>query len=134
VLRSGCVVLATVLLGASGAQAGAPASVSVRSKLGLFSAVVTHPRPLPVEQLHAWRVRLFDRQHRPVAGARIKVTGDMPAHGHGLPTAPIAVSRGGGVYELQGMMFQMPGRWYVQLQIRVGGRADRIRIPFTIAG
>jgi len=87
VLRSACVVLATVLLGASAAQADAPASVNVTSKLGLFSAVVTHPRPLPVEQLHTWRVRLFDWQHRLVAGARIKVSGDMPAHGHGLPTA-----------------------------------------------
>ena len=108
-------------------------SVTAKSRLGFFTAVVTHPQPLPVEMLHTWRVRLLDRRRRPVTGARITVTGDMPAHGHGLPTTPIAVSRGRGRYDLQGMMFQMPGLWYVQLRVRSGGRVDRIRIRFTIA-
>ena len=105
-------------------------SVTAKSKLGFFTAVITHPQPLPIEKLHTWKVRL---QRRPVTGARITVTGDMPAHGHGLPTTPIAVSRGRGRYDLQGMMFQMPGLWYVQLRVRSGGRVDRIRIRFTIA-
>jgi hypothetical protein len=113
---------------------GARVTVTATSKLGLFTATVTRPAVVPVEQLHAWQVRLLDRAHRPVVGARIKVTGDMPAHGHGLPTAPIAVGRGQGLYVLRGMMFQMPGRWYVQLEIRAAGRLDRVRIPFTIAG
>ena len=108
-------------------------SVTAKSKLGFFTAVITHPQPLPIEKLHTWKVRLLDRQRRPVTGARITVTGDMPAHGHGLPTTPIAVSRGRGRYDLQGMMFQMPGLWYVQLRVRSGGRVDRIRIRFTIA-
>jgi hypothetical protein len=116
-----------------GGAAGAPLSVTAISKHKLFSALVTHPSPLPVETMHTWKVRLFDRKHRPVARAHIAVSGDMPAHGHGLPTTPIAVNRGHGLYELQGMMFQMPGRWYVQLQIRAAGRSDRIRVAFTIA-
>jgi hypothetical protein len=118
---------------ATPAAAGPSVSVKVTSKKGLFTAVVTRPNPLPVEQLHTWRVRLLNRGHHPVTRARIKVTGDMPAHGHGLPTEPVAVSRGRGLYELQGMMFQMPGLWYVQLQIRAAGRLDTIRIKFTIA-
>ena len=110
-------------------------SVSVKaiSKRHLFTAVVTYPSPLPVTRPHTWTVRLFDRRHRPVTGARITVTGDMPAHGHGLPTAPIARARARGLYQLQGMMFQMPGRWYVQLQIRTATRLDTIRVRFTIA-
>jgi hypothetical protein len=129
------VLLAGLLLGASTpANGGTPASVNVTSNQGLFSAVVMHPRPVPVAQLHTWKVRLFDSTRRPVVGAQIKVTGDMPAHGHGLPTAPIAVGRGRGLYELQGMKFQMPGRWYVQLNIRAAGRSDRIRIRFGIVG
>jgi YtkA-like protein len=115
------------------AAAGPSVSVKVTSRKGLFSAEVTRPNPLPVEQLHTWRLRLFNKAHHPVTRARIKVTGDMPAHGHGLPTEPVAVSRGRGRYELQGMMFQMPGRWYVQLQIHAAGRLDTIRIRFTIA-
>jgi YtkA-like protein len=125
-----CIVLLASFAGA--ASAGTSVTVSVKSKQKLFAATVTHPDPLPVEQLHVWTVRLFDRKHRAVTGARIKVTGDMPAHGHGLPTAPVAVSRGRGVYQLQGMMFQMPGLWYVQLRVRAGNRLDTIRVKFTI--
>ena len=127
------IVVIVLLASFTGAAAGSTSvTVNVTSKQKLFTAVVTHPDPLPVEQLHVWTVRLFDRKHHAVTRARIKVTGDMPAHGHGLPTAPVAVSRGRGVYQLQGVMFQMPGLWYVQLRVRAGNRLDTIRVKFTI--
>lgn len=125
-----CVALLAALAGE--AAGSSTVTVNVTSKQKLFTATVTHPDPLPVEQLHVWTVRLFDRKHHAVTRARIKVTGDMPAHGHGLPTAPVAVARGHGVYQLQGMMFQMPGLWYVQLRVRAGSRLDTLRIKFTI--
>jgi YtkA-like len=125
-----CVVLLAALAGE--AAASSTVTVNATSKQKLFTATVTHPDPLPVEQLHVWTVRLFDRKHHAVTRARIKVTGDMPAHGHGLPTAPVAVPRGRGVYQLQGMMFQMPGLWYVQLRVRAGNRLDTLRIKFTV--
>jgi hypothetical protein len=127
-------VLCVVLLAALAGEAAGSSTVTVKvtSKQKLFTARVTRPDPLPVEQLHVWTVRLFDRKHHAVTRARIKVTGDMPAHGHGLPTAPVAVARGRGVYQLQGMMFQMPGLWYVQLRVRAGNRLDTLRIKFTI--
>ena len=127
-------VLCVALFAALAAEAAGSSTVTVNvtSKQKVFTATVTHPDPLPVEQLHVWTVRLFDRKHHAVTRARIKVTGDMPAHGHGLPTAPVAVARGHGVYQLQGMMFQMPGLWYVQLRVRAGSRLDTLRIKFTI--
>jgi YtkA-like protein len=97
-------MLAATLACAS-SSTSAPVTVNVASKKHLFSGAVTHPNPLPAAQLHTWTVRLYDRRHRPLTRARIEVTGDMSAHGHGLPTAPIAVGSGRGVYELQGMMF-----------------------------
>jgi hypothetical protein len=127
-----CAALVGALAGEAGA--GSSVTVNVMSKQRLFTAAVTHPTPVPVEQLHTWTVRLFNRKHQAVTHARIKVTGDMPEHGHGLPTAPVAVERGRGVYQLQGMMFQMPGRWYVQLRVRAANRLDTIRIRFTIPG
>lgn len=125
-----CVALFAALAGE--AAGSSTVTVNVTSKQRLFTATVTHPDPLPVEQLHVWTVRLFDRKHHAVTRARIRVTGDMPAHGHGLPTAPVAIARGRGVYLLQGMMFQMPGLWYVQLRVRAGNRLDTLRIKFTI--
>ena len=125
-------LLASVLVAPADSAESGRVSVEVTSTLGYFAAVVTRPDPLPVERLHTWQVRLFDRKRHAVVGARIQVTGDMPAHGHGLPTSPVAVGRGSGLYVLQGMMFQMPGRWYVQLRIRTASRLDRIRVGFTI--
>jgi hypothetical protein len=129
-----CLTLIASLACASAATAGGSPTVTVKvkSKKLLFTAAITHPATLPVEQLHSWTVRLSDRKHAPVTHARIKVSGDMPEHGHGLPTMPVAVNRGRGVYQLQGMMFQMPGRWYVQLDVRTATRHDTIRIAFTI--
>jgi len=131
VIRAFACLVVSLALSAAAAGA-ATVTVNVTSKNRLFAAAVTHPAPLPVEQLHTWTVRLFDGRHAPVTKARIKVTGDMPEHGHGLPTAPVAVNRGRGVYQLQGMKFQMSGRWYVQLAIQAGARRDTIRIRFTI--
>lgn len=126
-------VFIIVLLLAGTATAASSVTVKVPSKSGLFTAIVTRPQPVPVEALHTWRVRLLDRQRRPIVRAGVEVTGDMPEHGHGLPTQPVAVARGRGLYALQGMMFQMPGRWYVQLKVRAAGRVDTVRIRFTIA-
>jgi hypothetical protein len=131
-MRAFALAVASLAFAQTAAGAGT-VTVNVKSKNQYFAAAVTHPAPLPVERLHTWTVRLIDRRHAPVIHARIKVSGDMPEHGHGLPTAPVAVDRGRGVYQLHGMMFQMPGRWYVQLAIRAGPRLDTIRIRFTIA-
>jgi YtkA-like len=125
-------LVVTALAAATAAGAASVTTAHVVSGKRLFSADVTYPSPLPVERLHIWTVRLFDRRHHPVTHARIKVSGDMPEHGHGLPTSPVAVERGKGFYRLTGMMFQMPGRWYVQLKVRSAQRLDTIRVRFTI--
>jgi hypothetical protein len=134
VIRAAAGVTLAASLTCASAAAAPTVTVNVKSKKLVFSAAITHPAPPPVEKLHSWSVRLFDRKHAPVKHAHIKVSGDMPAHGHGLPTAPIAVERGRGMYQLQGMEFQMPGLWYVQLDVRAGSRRDSIRIRFTIPG
>src|SRR4051812_263829 len=131
------IVLAGAGLGASAllrapAATAAPGTV-IRSAHGVFLASYeTSVQPVAINTLHTWTVRLSDADGHPVTDAEISVTGDMPGHGHGLPTAPMARSLGGGAYALEGMQFQMSGDWYVELAIRAGGRADTLRIDFTI--
>jgi hypothetical protein len=54
----------------------------------------------------------------PVDQAEIHVDGGMPRHGHGLPTAP-AVTRmlGDGQFLVEGVKFNMPGWWVIDLSI-----------------
>jgi YtkA-like protein len=126
-------IAAITALACAGVAAAGPGRVVV-SQHGSFRAVIQRPDPVPVEQLHSWRVRLTARNGRPVVHARIGIWGDMPAHGHGLPTQPRARELGGGRYSLDGMKFQMGGAWVVELRIATGKVRDVVRLRFTIPG
>jgi hypothetical protein len=62
-----------------------------------------------------------------VVGATIMVAGDMPEHGHGLPTEPeITDEVEPGVYLVEGMKFSMPGWWEVTFHVKAGDHEDRV--------
>jgi YtkA-like protein len=113
----------------------APEARPLRSEHGLYELRLARPpADSPVNRLHTWQLRLSDREGDRVKGATIGVDGDMPAHGHGLPTRPIARELGAGRYAVEGMKFQMGGRWHVDFHIDAGGRADTARVVFTLPG
>ena len=90
--------------------------------------------PPPINQLHTWTIRVTTPDGRPVEGATITVDGDMPQHGHGLPTRP-QVSRylGDGSYLVEGMKFQMGGWWVADFTIAdTAGLADTVRFNFIL--
>lgn len=82
-------------------------------------------------RMHAWTVAVVDATGAPVEAAEIAVDGGMPGHGHGLPTAP-AVTRalGEGRFLIEGMKFNMPGWWEIELHI--DGRAGADTITFNL--
>ncbi len=82
--------------------------------------------PVPINKFHGWKVYVETADGKPVTDATIAIDGEMPQHGHGLPTKPrVARNLGGGVYEIEGMKFQMPGWWVVNLTVSSGGVSDR---------
>ena len=73
------------------------------------------------------RLAVADAQGRPIEGAVIGVDGGMPQHGHGLPTQPkVTRSVGEGVYEVEGMKFNMGGWWEVKFAIAAAAGADTV--------
>lgn len=44
--------------------------------------------PMAFNALQTWTLTVTDPEGGPIADARLEVSGDMPEHGHGLPTAP----------------------------------------------
>ncbi len=94
-------------------------STEKRSEKGFYMvSYVPEINPIRINTLHYWTVQIFDQKGRPVSGARIKVEGDMPEHGHGMPTEPQVVQElPDGKYIIDGMKFQMPGWWVVKLHI-----------------
>lgn len=102
-------------------------SLSKVTDQGLYTASVEPGlSPLQVGPLHGWVVRVT-RDGHPVDQARITIDGGMPQHGHGLPTEPEVTSDlGEGRYQVEGMKFNMPGWWVVNLAIDGPAGADTV--------
>jgi len=89
--------------------------------------------PVPLNTLHAWMVSLASADGTPVEGATFEVDGGMPMHDHGLPTAPrVTEELGGGSYLLEGVRFQMPGHWVVNLDITAAGVQDSVTFELML--
>jgi len=89
--------------------------------------------PITINRLHRWVLTLTDAAGNPVEGATIDVDGGMPAHNHGLPTAP-RVTRylGDGRYLLEGMRFHMQGEWELSFVIEAAPGTDTVYLSFGI--
>jgi hypothetical protein len=83
--------------------------------------------PIGINRIHSWELKVETSDGRPVTGAEIGVDGDMPEHGHGLPTKPEVVQElGAGSYLIGGMKFSMPGWWIIEFRVRAGDKEDTV--------
>ena len=88
--------------------------------------------PIEINRIHSWTLTIM-RDGKPVEGAEITVTGGMPAHDHGMPTAPrVTAEIGAGKYLLQGMRFHMNGYWEVTIGISADGTRDTVVIRLDL--
>ena len=85
------------------------------------------PDPIPLNTHFELSVEVMDAQapDRPLEGVDVFVSGWMPAHLHGMPTDPVTEERGGGLYDVKGMLFQMPGHWQIHVDVVQDGIASR---------
>ncbi|MEW6426893.1 MAG: FixH family protein [Thermodesulfobacteriota bacterium] len=111
---------------AAGPPPAATSGATVQSVRGRYTvSYASDPSEPPLNRIHSWLLTVTDAGGRPATGLAIKVDGDMPAHGHGLPTRPqITGETGPGVYRLEGLKFSMPGWWTITLYIRDGAETD----------
>ena len=96
-------------------------------------SIESEQSPIPINIMHSWRLHLQNAAGEPVDNALITVAGGMPAHNHGMPTAPqVTQSLGYGDYLVEGVQFQMPGHWVVNLDISANGNSDTISYNLTL--
>jgi cytochrome c peroxidase len=134
--------IAVLLLAASTLAAGcmrasaADADVTLhkRSSHGLYFVELQPPSTPPaINVLHQWRVRVTTPAGAAVAGARIRVDGGMPAHGHGMPTQPrVTRELGDGTYLVDGMKFSMGGTWELRFEIESAAGADSVAFETVV--
>jgi hypothetical protein len=88
---------------------------------------------VPVNQMHQWTLHVESADGRPVEDATINVDGDMPQHGHGLPTSPrVTKYLGNGDYLVDGMKFQMGGWWLMDFTISAKGQTDAVHFNMML--
>ncbi|MDX1777166.1 MAG: FixH family protein [Desulfobulbales bacterium] len=86
-----------------------------------------------INRIHSWEVIVKDAEGMPVNNAKVTVVGDMPEHGHGLPTQPEVMSIGAeGLYRIDGMKFTMPGWWIVTISVMAEGVHDNVSFNLNI--
>lgn len=56
----------------------------------------------------------------------IAVDAEMPEHRHGMNYRPGLSPLGDGRYRAEGLLFHMPGHWRLIVEVRAGGRVDRL--------
>ena len=97
------------------------------SMAGRYVATLAPATPLRPRQMHTVRVTVRDAEGRAIDAAQISVDGGMPQHGHGLPTRPrVTRNLGDGVYEIEGVRFNMGGWWEFTLAIAGSRGADTV--------
>jgi len=91
------------------------------------------PAVPPINMVHQWILHIATPEGAPVEGAAITVGGDMPAHGHGMPTQPeVTADLGDGDYRVEGMAFQMGGYWIIDVTVTASGETDLIRFGLEL--
>ena len=94
---------------------------------GRYVASLEPAKPLRPRQMQTVRVSVRDAEGRAIDEAEISIDGGMPQHGHGLPTRPrVTRNLGDGIYEIEGVRFNMGGWWEFKLAIAGSRGADTV--------
>ena len=131
------IALVFVLITFSGSSvtfAGDFASAELVSEVhGFRASVQSDVSPIELNRIHQWQLTLTNAEGQPVENARIAVSGGMPAHNHGLPTAPrVTQELSPGVYLVEGMKFQMGGSWIVNFKISAQQLTDTVTFELSL--
>lgn len=99
-------------------------------------AVTIYPQEkiYAIGDYHTWIVEIRNALGKPVENAQVGIGGGMLGHGHGLPSQP-KVTRylGGGKYLVEGMLFNMAGKWTLIVGIQTPKVSDRVLFDINLA-
>jgi hypothetical protein len=122
----------------TGPSADAPAEIVTGAALsngGVYYVTYrTMPDPIPLNQMFSIDVRVYDGASRETAAQDIALRADgrMPAHRHGMNTAPRVEALGPGHFRVRGMLLHMPGEWELDFDIEKDGVVERAQFAVTL--
>jgi hypothetical protein len=116
------------LLGVDAAQACVPPlqgdTVRLMRSAGYVIAWRSEPSAIPLGAHFVVELAVCAADGRTVES--VSVDAEMPEHRHGMNYRPGLSSLGGGRYRAEGLLFHMPGRWRLIVEVRVADGVDRL--------
>jgi len=103
------------------------------SGAGLYTATLMPTETLRPRKLQTMKVAISHRNGEPLQHAQIGIDGGMPQHGHGLPTRPrVTREAGSGIYEIDGVRFNMGGWWEFKVSITTPSGTDVVTFNLNL--
>ena len=124
-----------VLLAALPAWADCPLDLGRSTGLVVFSShylVAFRPDPVRIEVGEPFSLLLNVCTKSDNPAELVAVEAQMPEHKHGMNYRPTIVSLGDGRYRVEGMVFHMPGRWEISIDVRAGEESERLSHEFIL--
>jgi hypothetical protein len=128
------ILMSTMMSRMGDAPSDMDLSTTRESDNGIFRVSYTpSTETIPINQMHQWTLHVESADGTPVEDATITVDGDMPQHGHGLPTSPrVTQNLGNGDYLVEGLKFQMGGWWLMDFTITANGQTDAVHFNMVL--
>lgn len=121
---------AITLPACSSGDTGDPTTVVGSAGRVEFHAEPTHA---PSEGENAFHVELRDAAtSEPLAGMRLQVSAVMPSMGHAAPEGVVVTDVGGGAYDVESLVFTMPGLWEVRYRAAKGDLTDEAAFRYEV--
>jgi hypothetical protein len=96
------------------------------SEKGEYSVEAILPGGGPKVGVNKIDIIIHNKEDKDVAGADLIVTPWMPSMNHGVKEKPVIRERGGGLYAISNVVFNMMGDWELRINILKGETADKV--------
>lgn len=106
---------------------------NVTGKQNKYQATLSCEAPPKAGTFQQCQIFFTDMKHQAAGVDSVQLEGAMPGHGHGLPTTPVLNAQNRpGTFNIEGLKYNMPGRWLLGFQVNGELGDDQIIFDFTI--
>jgi hypothetical protein len=123
------------LLLAYPARADCPLDLGRGTGLVVFSShymVAFRPEPARIEVGEPFSLLMNVCTKNDKPAELVAVDAQMPEHRHGMNYRPTVMALGNGRYRVDGLIFHMPGRWELAIDVRAGEESERLSHEFIV--
>jgi hypothetical protein len=124
--------VALALIAACGPSSTADHSLDGMTDGGTFHLVATPaPNPIPLNEAFVYAVEVHPTTGD-TDGISLAFDAVMPDHNHGMNTLPEVSETGPGAFDVEGLLFHMPGDWEIRIDVSREGETERAVFPVQV--